>query len=329
MACLGWLTVAPAAVAASEPVDLEITDEGGAGPCVRAEAVEVAARRRGATVRRSSASATPAEAPRYGARYHVRVEQGATGVTLTLDGARAGELLAPRRLVAASCDEAVEALAFVLAAGAGAPEVARPEVLALAQPGPVTAPAGGLRDEPSVPARRATAGAPVRATASVGLGARSLVEGQVVGLATLGLSRESRALPWAELAFVGGLSRRVEGGGGAAQISWLGGRVALAPVGFSLTRALAVAPLVGAELGALHAEGSGPAKVTQATRPTAALLFGARARLHAGPRFFADTEIAALAPLLRDDFVFLGGGSAYRTPPLAVAASFAAGVTFP
>ena len=79
----------------------------------------------------------------------------------------------------------------------------------------------------------------------------------------------------------------------------------------------------------LTVTGIGPAKVQTATRPTVTASLGARFRFDFGRRFFAEGEASGLVSVLRDDFVFVNGGTTYRAPVLSFALVASVGVTFP
>jgi hypothetical protein len=94
-------------------------------------------------------------------------------------------------------------------------------------------------------------------------------------------------------------------------------------------RALHVSAFAALDVGALTVSGSGATRVDTRTRPWYALGAGGRGRWDLGSRMFAGLDAAAVVPLVRDDFVFINGGLAYRVPVIAAETAIFVGVHFP
>ena len=120
----------------------------------------------------------------------------------------------------------------------------------------------------------------------------------------------------------------IEGGGGGADPTWITGRLAAAPIGTDVGSRMRVSLFGAFEGGTLNVAGSGATRVDSKTRPWFAVAAGGRARWDLGDRFFAGLDVAGVVPLLRDDFVFLRGGTAYRVPVIAVESGIFLGAHF-
>jgi hypothetical protein len=84
-----------------------------------------------------------------------------------------------------------------------------------------------------------------------------------------------------------------------------------------------------ADVGALNVSGSGATRVDSRTRPWFSVAGGARVRWDLAGRIFAGIDAACVVPLVRDDFVFINGGSAYRVPAVGAETGLIVGAHFP
>jgi hypothetical protein len=109
----------------------------------------------------------------------------------------------------------------------------------------------------------------------------------------------------------------------------MSGRLAAAPIGTEVGQQLRLSLFAAFDAGALNVSGSGATRVDSKTRPWFAIAAGGRARWDLGDLWFAGIDVAGVVPLLRDDFVFLNGGSAYRVPAIAVESGICLGAHFP
>lgn len=279
---------------------------------------------------------------------HVKVDATKDGrVGIEIGGRGAQGALAERRFVASSCADATDALGLVIAlAGDDAERSATSEAapapneasIAEAPPTPSsgTTPAPAAADAPAThapaPPRRASpeTSTPSRFALAAGAVGTTLGEGQIG--ARIGGTLEWRRsfFPWIEASASANVPRTIEGGGGGADATWISGRVAAAPIGMTIGSPHLRATLFAAfDAGALTVSGSGASRVSTQTRPWFALAGGARARWDLGDRWFAGLDAAAVVPLLRDDFVFLNGGTAYRVPAIGVESAICMGAHFP
>lgn len=279
---------------------------------------------------------------------HLRVKvdtknDGQVGVEI--GGRNARGPLAERRFVASSCADAVDALGLVIAlAGDEAERVAKADdapssSASRADDAPSPAPnapnaptqlVAADAPAPSVPASKAdTAPTPSRFALGAGAFGTSLGEGQV-GARIAGTLEWKRSLvPWIEASASANVPRMIEGGGGGADPTWITGRLAAAPIGTDVGSRMRVSLFGAFEGGTLNVAGSGATRVDSKTRPWFAVAAGGRARWDLGDRFFAGLDVAGVVPLLRDDFVFLRGGTAYRVPVIAVESGIFLGAHFP
>ncbi len=258
-------------------------------------------------------------------RLRVRVrlhDDGQVGVEIGGESARGA--LADRRFVAPSCADAVDAIGLVIALAGDETERAAPPPVdeapaapAPALPPPVSTPTS--IDTP-VEARDARAAASETRTPSrfaLGAGALGTTfgEGQVGARVGAAIEWRRSLLPWVEASASMNVPRTLHGGGGGADAAWISGRLAAAlPFGTYVGRGLRMSVFGGADIGALNVSGSGATRVDSRTRPWFALAGGARARWDIKGGFFAGLDGAAVVPLVRDDFVFVNGGTAYRVP---------------
>jgi hypothetical protein len=281
---------------------------------------------------------------------HLRVrvdanEDGEVGVEIGGRGAHGA--LAERRFVASSCADATDALGLVIAlAGDEAASSSAPRDEA-----PSTAPANEATStsaQTTVPANAAPPVAadapPSRAARPVGpsrpstpsrfaLGAGAL--GTTLGEGPIGariagtLAWKRSLLPWIEASASANVPRTIEGGGGGADATWISGRIAAAPIGTEVGQRTRISVFGAFDAGALNVSGSGASRVESRTRPWFAIAGGARTRWDLGGRWFAGLDAAAVVPLLRDEFVFLNGGTAYRVPAIGVESGISLGAHFP
>lgn len=286
------------------------------------------------------------------ANVHLRVKvestnDGRVGVAIGGRGARGA--LEERRFVASSCADAIDALGLVIAlAGdeterSGALDLAAAPALALApsvshasesdasaspsSPPPPPAPSPAA-EAPATHAREAST--PSRFALFAGAVGTTLGEGQAGARIGGTLEWRRSLLPWIEVSASANIPRAIEGGGGAANATWVTARLASAPIAIDVGSPRLRVSLFGAfDAGALTVSGSGATRVDTYTRPWLALAAGMRGRWDLGDRFFAGLDAAATVPLVRDDFVFLNGGTAYRVPAIGVESAICVGAHFP
>lgn len=263
-------------------------------------------------------------------RLRVRMSRASErNVAVDVSGEGPRGAIASRSFVAASCAEAIDAAALLVALSGS--DAAEPEPDPQPEPTPAPAPIvvaqPPIAEQPSPPPRRREATTALYA--SGGAFGTSLGEGQVGGRLALGFEAKRTWLPWIEASAAVNAPRAIAGGGGEATLVWITGRAAVAPIGVTLSPQIVASPWVGAEAGALAGSGDGTARVESRTRPWLAAVAGARVRWDVGRRLFAGIDAAAVAPLLRDSFVFVNGGTAYRTPPVAFETALSLGARLP
>lgn len=222
-----------------------------------------------------------------------------------------------RNVSADTCDEAVAALAFVVALSLD-PDAAS------AEPAPEAVRSSS--SSPPAPTERATG-----SVLGGGQGSSAIASSASFG-AFLGVEL---ALPLGPLR----PSFRASGSfltGGTAAVGLISasfrsvsGRVDACPSSTKLS-ILRLSPCVGLELGSLRAEGRGlDVPVTEARFWSAAHVLG-RARLSATPRLFVELEIGAVVPLTARRFlVDTPPLEVFATPAIAVAGALGLGVSFP
>ena len=306
------------------------------GSCVTEAALRAAVAARGGLITN--------DAP---VKLRVRVDARRDGrVAVEIGGRGAHVALTERRFVAASCADAADALGLVIALATDEPDThAEPE--AAGQPAATSATAAtatpeavadDARSETTSPRADGEAGAraddpatspPARFALVAGVLGSSFGEGQVGGRVGAAVEWNRSLLPWIEVSASTNLARRIEGGGGRAEPTWTTGRLAAAPVSAALGHGLRVSALCAFDAGALTVEGSGAARIYSRTRPWFAIAAGVRARWDLGGAWVAGVDVAAVAPLVRDDFVFVNGGSAYRVPVFGAETAISIGAHFP
>lgn len=280
---------------------------------------------------------------------HLRVKVDARRdgrVGIEIGGRGAHGVLAERRFVASSCAEATDALGLVIALAGDEAEkndvvMASPSSAndpPAAEPAPppneTTATAETLLPVPAEPAAEMRTPSvepspPSRFALGAGAIGTTLGEGQI-GARLAGTLEWRRSLfPWVEVSASANVPRTIEGGGGGADATWIAGRFAAAPIGIELGARSRLSAFGAVDAGVLRVSGSGATRVDTATRPWFALAAGARVRWDLGERWFGGLDAAALVPLVRDDFVFLNGGTAYRVPAVAMESQICMGAHFP
>jgi hypothetical protein len=292
-------------------------------------------------------------------RLRVRVRprnDGQVGVEIGGDGAHGP--LAERRFVASTCAAAVDALGLVVAlaadeadrplesaraaSAAAAPMGDAPAAATPAPPAPPAPPGPVSRSEPkdAVPIVPSSSTSPPKSEStdphtSLTLALRAGAIGTTLGEgqlgARVGASFEWRRtlLPWIEASGWMIFPRTIEGGGGGADATWTVGRFAIAPVGTVVGRTVRLSVFAAGDVGALNVSGSGAPRVESKTRPWFSVGGGARVRWDLAGRIFAGLDAACVIPLLRDDFVFINGGSAYRVPVIGAETGLFVGAHFP
>jgi len=295
----------------------------------------------------------------------VSIESGARSVgRLELDDGSGAT--ASRVVSAASCAQVVEALAFVAALWID-PAARRPEAQAGdaarddAEAAPVNA--GDAADvdgsapaasEAAIVAAAEDAGTPaapraerpVSATPSprpfrFGAGAGFDAEGLAAPGPLFGLrvfvdvaaERDALIAPAARLSFARHASDDLTVPGASARFTWWVARLDGCPIAFRVSDVVALRPCATLEAGALHAEGIDALAPQSRTRPWLAPGALARVEWSAAAWLVLGGEAGVIAPLLRENFVFLPdsrpGGAVYTPPVVAAHAAIAAEVPFP
>ncbi|WP_437825574.1 hypothetical protein [Sorangium sp. So ce1153] len=348
LAVVGWLgpVRAEAAHAANVGVAVELDEQ----RCVTLDEVRAAAALRGGRVDADSAVRL---------RVHVREAEPPSAVTLVISGQGAHGAIEARTIVADSCAEAASALGLVVTM-AGDDELAQAEA-SRAEPLPPTPPArpsqgaarGSSPTSTAPPARprqgtaresnptsaapparpsRATARETTPATklyAALGLVATPPYEGPAGARLSGGLASDRAFFPWAEVGVGATLPRTVSGGGAWVSLTWLTARASLAPVGASLGDRVFASAYMMFDAGALLASGEGAPKVYSRWRPWLETGAGARVRALLGTWSFVDGQVGAALPLLRDEFFYVNGGTAYQAPAVRLDAALSIGAYFP
>ncbi|XYI02325.1 hypothetical protein ACMHYB_22230 [Sorangium sp. So ce1128] len=326
---MGWLVLvrAEAAHAANLGVAVELDEQ----RCVTLDEVRAAAALRGGRVDADSTVRL---------RVQVREAESPSAVTLVISGEGAHGAIEARTFEADSCAEAVSALGLVVTM-AGEEEEA-PVEAPRAEPLPVTPPArpsqGTAREisltsaappaRPSQATARETTPA-MKPYAALGLVATPLYEGPAGARLSGGFASGRVFVPWAELGVGATLPRTVVGGGAAVSLTWLTARASLAPLGAPLGGHIFVSAYMMFEAGAVLASGEGAPKVYSRWRPWLEAGAGARMRALLGAWSFVEWQVGPALPLLRDEFVFVHGGTAYQAPAVRLDAAFSIGVHFP
>ncbi|XXY46000.1 hypothetical protein WME91_38960 [Sorangium sp. So ce269] len=326
---MGWLVLvrAEAAHAANVGVAVELDEQ----RCVTLDEVRAAAALRGGRVDADSTVRL---------RVHVREAEPPSAVTLVISGEGAHGAIEARTITADSCAEAASALGLVVTM-AGEDEQAQIEA-SRAEPLPPTPPAspspGTARE--SSPTSTAPPARPPRATArettpatklyaALGLVATPPYEGPAGARLSGGLASDRVFLPWAELGVGATLPRTVFGGGAAVSLTWLTARASLAPLGASLGDHVFVSAYVMFDAGALLASGEGAPEVYSRWRPWLEAGAGARMRALLGAWSFMDWQVGPALPLLRDEFYYEHGGTAYQAPAVRLDTALSVGAYFP
>ncbi|WP_437915876.1 hypothetical protein WME73_12685 [Sorangium sp. So ce302] len=326
---MAWLALirAEAAHAANVGVAVELDEQ----HCVTLDAVRAAAALRGGHV--------DADSP-VRLRVHVREAEPPSAVTLVITGEGAHGAIEARTIVADSCAEAASALGLVVTV-AGEDEQA-PVEASRAEPPSLTPPArpsqGTARESspthtaPPVRPSRATARETTPATklyAALGLVATPLYVGPTGARLSGGLASGRVFFPWAELGVGATMPRTVVGGGASVSLTWLTARAALAPLGASLGDHVFVSAYMMFDAGALLASGEGAPAVYSRWRPWLEAGAGARMRALLGAWSFMDWQVGPALPLLRDEFYYVHGGTAYKAPAVRLDAALSIGAYFP
>ncbi|WP_437509516.1 hypothetical protein [Sorangium sp. So ce1099] len=326
---MGWLVLvrAEAARAANVGVAVELDEQ----RCVTLDEVRAAAALRGGRVDAGSTVRL---------RVHVREAEPPSAVTLVISGEGAHGAIESRTIVADSCAEAASALGLVVTM-AGEDQQAQVEA-SRAEPLPLTPPARPPQDtarensptSTAPPARpsRATARETTPATklyAAFGFVATPPYEGPAGARLSGGLASDRVFFPWAELAVGATLPRTVLGGGASVSLTWLTARASLAPLGASLGDQVFVSVYMMFDAGALLASGEGAPEVYSRWRPWLEAGAGARMRALLGAWSFVDGQVGPALPLLRDEFFFVHGGTAYQAPAVRLDAALSVGAYFP
>lgn len=265
-------------------------------------------------------------------RLRVRVDprrDGQVGVEIAGQGTKGP--LADRRFVASSCADAVAALGLVIALAADGEESSERSP----EPAPaMTSSPASIRDRDESTSKTAPAideGPRTPTVLALRAGAVGTTFGRGQPGARIGVAFEWNRtfFPWIEASATLTFPHTIEAGGGGADPRFVTGRLAVAPVRFRAGESWRLALFGAFDAGALAVAGSGPARVESRSRAWLALAAGARIRWDFGARVFAGLEAAAVVPMMRDDFVFLNGGSAYRVPAVGAETAIFAGVHFP
>ena len=237
----------------------------------------------------------------------------------------AGSELAERHFVATSCAEAIDALGLVIALSAEDVETSDPAPV-VPSPQEIT----HSEDVPKTPVATPDArAAPTALTLSGGAFGSTFGQRQLGIRIGVGLAWPRTVLPWIEASAARTLPHTIDGDGGGADPTWTTGRLAAAPFAIALGRNMQVSAFGTLEVGALGVTGSGVTHVDTRTRAWFAVGAGARGRWTLGDSFFAGLDVGAVVPLVRDDFVIVNGGSAYRVPAVGAETAISLGVTFP
>lgn len=263
-------------------------------------------------------------------RLRVKVDAPREGnVSVEVAGQGAHGALAERRFVASSCRDALDALGLVVALAAD-DDAAEDRAPSIESPvAPATAPERDAAKEAPAPAADGKLGPPTTFALRAGAIGTTFGEGQLGARLSGSLEWKRMLLPWIEAAATITFPHTIDGGGGGADARWITARLAAAPVGFQIGDAWRLSLFGAFDVGALGVSGSGPARVESRSRTWLAVAAGARMRWDLGPRFFAGLDAAAVVPLVRDEFVFVNGGSAYRVPGIGAETAIFAGVHFP
>jgi len=263
-------------------------------------------------------------------RLRVRVDAPPEGnsepVSVQVAGQGTHGALAERRFVASSCREAIDALGLVIALAADDDAADDPMPSALA---PAAPPERDAVSEPPVITAETKPGPPTVFALRAGAVGTTFGEGQLGARVAGSLEWRRTLLPWIEAAATITFPRTIDGGGGGADASWITARLAAAPVGLRIGDSLQLSLFGAFDVGSLGVTGTGPARVESKGRAWLAVAAGARMRWDLGARFFAGLDALAVVPLVRDEFVFVNGGSAYRVPGIGAETAIFAGVRFP
>jgi hypothetical protein len=254
---------------------------------------------------------------------------------------------APRVVEAATCDEAVAALALIAAlsvdpdariadAGAAdapieAPPAAEPDAPVAVSAPPIPAIVPVAADRPPQAAAAAPPAAPRAHVASgLGAGVPSFFEAATIAPSLfVDLAFARRALPSVRLSVGRAARDAASSSRGDAQMIWLFTDLAVCPLHTSSASLAACAEI---EAGALEARVTGAATQSR-TRPWLALGLAGRARplrvdLSPSLQLFVELELGVRAPLLREAFFFEPDQTVYRAPALVLEGRSYAGMRF-
>jgi hypothetical protein len=250
---------------------------------------------------------------------------------LTIVG-RSGETTT-REVSGQSCEQVVDALAFVVALAldptASADRPPAPPI----SPAPPEAPAAPAAPEaPAAPAAPSTPGARWRLSAAAHAGMTGAFPAglQVSVPVFVELGREPATLrgwsPGVRLGFERGFGASVQVPVGVARFTWNVGRLDLC-AGLSVTPTLSLGPCLGVDAGALEGAGS-IAHPRNASSLWIALGGLARGRWQVRSPLFLEVEAGAVFPLVRDTFVFDPQTYLYKAPATGARVSGGVGAYF-
>lgn len=318
----GWLVLAQEQLAAAEVSSaVSLVFEGDSAGCVDERTIEPAL-----------ASRATKTAPDATVRLRAKVTRTEGAVTVEVSGDDARGPLERREFHARTCEDAVDALALYasLSSESSVAVVGAP-LAAVGPPAPAAEPVDTASPRQAGPL--APSFAPSFAPSiGIGLTFTSLAEGQVGARLGFGLVTAPRvrvAFPLVEASFELPIPRTLSGGGGDAEIFSLRGRGTVVPIALPLGSASLLGPYAALEGGALFVSGSGPSLVQSRSRPYGAVAVGGMARVALGGRLSLVFSAGTVVPFLRDEFVFVNGGTAYRVPSVGLEASFGVGMSFP
>jgi hypothetical protein len=268
-----------------------------------------------------------------------------TGELAVVDSDHPGSPSGKRVIEAASCDEALEALALFAAlsidpSASTAPLPATTPLLRTGRtepspppPAPMTSPSA---DRPSFgpPPALTDAG---RWHLGVGLAAAAMdagVSAPVVLFSPMAVEigytpfEPSPWAPSARLSFSSTAARAASTPLGYARLRWDIVQLEGCPIRFPMVARLYVRPCVAAGAGVLSAAGEEIAHPQSQARPWASIAGSARLEWVAWSPVTLELEAGAMVPLVRDGFHFEPAVPAYRTPSFMVFGGAGAGVRF-
>jgi hypothetical protein len=271
--------------------------------------------------------------------YRVRAAAAAAGAHGTLEIVEPSGPASSRAVDAATCDEAVDALALIVALAIDPNASTAPHAL-LSAPAPTPAPAPeqpppAARPVAMAPAPRATA-QPTRWRFAATAGATFVTGAAPALLVGPAVSIEAAAeppgtgvaaAPAVRLGFVRAASPTVSAGVGAARFTWTVGRLEGCPVRAALG-AWEAMPCVRFDGGVLEATGADVDVPSAASRPWLAVGGVARVRWRPGA-FFLEVDGGVSAALTRDHFYFdQPPTTIYDVPGAGAQGDVAAGARF-